>query len=48
MCLVQRKMAGALQRLINRKLSMAWERWQAWYEDLMEQRVEYLSEMQPE
>lgn len=34
----QRKIAGALRRMFNRKLSMAWERWQYWYEELLEQR----------
>ena len=29
---------GALIRMMNRKLSMAWESWQAWYADLLEQR----------
>ena len=30
-------LAGALNRMKNRKLSMAWERWQEWYADVMEQ-----------
>ena len=37
---LQRKMAGAIQRMLKRQLSMAWEQWQAWYEEL--KRQEYL------
>jgi len=29
---------GALNRMRNRLLSMAWEKWQQWYADLMEQK----------
>ena len=30
--------AGAVTRMLKRKLSMAWEQWQFWYEDLLRQR----------
>ena len=33
----QFRISGAINRLMNRKLSMAWERWQFWYEEMMEQ-----------
>ena len=32
------RLAGAIRRMLNRKLSMAWERWQFWYAELMEQK----------
>jgi len=31
-------MAGALNRMRNRKLSQAWEQWQFWYEEVKEQQ----------
>jgi len=34
----QFRLAGALRRMMNRKLSMAWETWQQWYADLLHQR----------
>lgn len=34
----QKRLAGAIRRMLSRKLSMAWERWQFWYTELMEQK----------
>ena len=34
----QMRLAGAIRRMLNRKLSMAWEQWQFWYSNLIEQK----------
>ena len=31
-------MTGAIRRMMNRKLSMAWEQWQQWYADIKDQQ----------
>ena len=33
------QLAGAMRRMMNRLVSRAWEQWQAWYEDVLEQKV---------
>jgi len=32
------RLAGAIRRMMNRQLSMGWERWQEWYEDFKQQQ----------
>ena len=32
------KMKGAIQRMLHRKLSMAWEKWQEWYAEMKNQQ----------
>jgi len=34
----ERLLAGAIQRMLKRQLSMAWEQWQFWYAEVISQQ----------